>query len=119
MAITAENFEPLAIAHSTTWQLLASDISHQTLRAQLARQLCPPMFGMDEPGMSDEEIRAAAGRDAKLNAEYQTCLPALTGRRWSRLSEHEQLLARHYSDLVSFTPDGKGDFEVQFQEDSQ
>ncbi|EBR4458227.1 hypothetical protein LZO37_004325 [Salmonella enterica] len=83
MAITAENVEPQAIAHSTTWQLLASDIC----------QLCPPMFRMDEPGMSDEKIRAAAGRDAKPNAEYQTCLPALTGRRWSSLSEHEQLLA--------------------------
>lgn len=126
VAITGENFEPLATAHSATWQQLASDVCHQALRAQLARQLHTPMFGtadqlfgLDDLGMSDEEIRAAAERDATLNVEYLASLPALAGRRWSSLSEYEQLLARHYSDRVSFTPDGEGDFVVQVTKDGQ
>lgn len=123
VAITAENFEPLATAHSATWQQLASDVCHQALRAQLARQLLPPIFGpadqLFEPvdlGASDEEIRAAAERDTHLNVEYLLSLKALSGRRWSSLSEHEQLLARHYSDRTSFTPDGEGDFVVSLKE---
>lgn len=120
VAITAENFEQLASVHSVTWQQLASHACHQALRAQLERQLHPPMFGPADQlfesvdlGASDEEIRAAAERDTHLNVEYQINLKELTGRRWSSLSEHEQLLAHHYSDRISFTPDGEGDFTVQ------
>ncbi|MCM6077358.1 hypothetical protein M4B25_20080 [Klebsiella pneumoniae] len=47
--------------------------------------------------------------------EYKALLPNLKGKLYSALSPQEQEVALYYSDheqLVSFTPDGKGDFTV-------
>ena len=118
-AITAQRFETLATEHSLIWQQYPAERCRTALRAQLSRQLHEPMFGtadqlfgMQDVGMSDEEIRAAAERDAKLDVEYKASLPKLAGRLWSTLSEHEQVLARHYSDKIGFKPNGQGEFEV-------
>ncbi|MBU9809437.1 hypothetical protein J1785_06725 [Rahnella sp. SL6] len=118
-AITARRFETLATVHSATWQQYPAERCRTALRAQLSRQLresifctTDQLFGMKDLGMSDEEIRAAEERDAHLNVEYLASLPALAGRLWSTLSEHEQVLACHYSDQIGFTPHGQGDFVV-------
>jgi len=119
-AISADRFELLAAEHSATWQQFPSESCRTALRDRLSRKLKLPMFGTsdvlfeeDDFGMTDEERRAAVIRESQQDAAYRAELPALHGRLYGALSQHEQILARHYDDRVSFTPDGKGDFVVQ------
>ena len=119
-AISADRFELLAAEHSATWQQYPSESCRTAMRDRLNRKLKLPMFGTsdvlfeeDDFGMTEEERRAAVLRERQQDAAYRAELPALEGRLYSTLSQHEQTLARHYDDRVSFTPDGKGDFVVQ------
>lgn len=122
VAISSERFEQLAAEHSPTWQQYPSESCRKAVRERLGRKLKLPMFGIsdvlfgsDDIGMTDEERRAAIAQEKQQDAEYRAKLPTLHGRQYSTLSEHEQVLARHYDDCVSFTPDGKGDFLVRVQ----
>lgn len=119
-AISADRFELLAAEHSATWQQYPSESCRTAMRDRLNRKLKLPMFGTsdvlfeeDDFGMTEEERRAAVLRERQQDAAYRAELPALDGRLYYTLSQHEQILARHYDDRVSFTPDGKGDFLVQ------
>lgn len=119
-AISADRFELLAAEHSATWQQYPSESCRTAMRDRLNRKLKLPMFGTsdvlfeeDDFGMTDEERRAAVLRERQQDAAYRAELPALDGRLYYTLSQHEQTLARHYDDRVSFTPNGKGDFVVQ------
>ncbi|EAA5259344.1 hypothetical protein DP804_23125 [Salmonella enterica subsp. enterica] len=61
-------------------------------------------------------MRAAAERDTVREVEYRAMLPALHGRQYGTLNPQEKALANRYSDRVSFTPDGQGDFTVVVRE---
>jgi len=73
----------------------------------------------DDFGMTAEDRKESAERDKRLDADYRASLPLLQDRLYSSLTTREQTLARHYSDRVSFTPDGQGDFVVQVTEAAQ
>jgi hypothetical protein len=114
-AISADRFELLAEEHSATWQQYPTESCRTALRERLSRKLKLPIFGTsdvlfegDDFGMAEEERQAAILRERQQDAAYRAELPALHGRQYSSLSQHEQTLARHYDDRVSFTPDGKG-----------
>ncbi|EML5381249.1 hypothetical protein HWQ17_22940 (plasmid) [Enterobacter pasteurii] len=90
------------------------------LRDRLSRKLKLSMFSTidvlfeeDDFGMTDEERWAAVLRERQQDAAYRAELPALHGHLYHTLSQHEQALARHYDDRISFTLDGKGDFVAQ------
>ena len=71
------------------------------------------LLSLTEEDATDEDIRAAAERDTVREVEYRAALPALHNRQFSTLNQHEKALAQLYSDRVSFTPDGVGDFLVK------
>jgi len=71
------------------------------------------LFSLTEEDATDEDIRAAAERDTVRGVEYRA---ALHNRQFSTLSQHEKALAQLYSDRVSFTPDGGGDFVTSVTE---
>ncbi|MHC0466962.1 hypothetical protein [Kosakonia cowanii] len=127
-AITPDNFDALAQAHSHTWQNYPSELCRKALYEQLRKmrnELQDPMFSTydqlfpeDDFGMSAEEEQALREERKRLNGEYIASLPALNGRLYSGLSHHEKTLALHYTKRVSFEPDGNGDFTVLINADN-
>lgn len=127
-AISAENFDVVAQAHSQTWQNCPSETCRKALYAQLIQmrfELQDPMFTTDSElfptydfGMSPEEEQAARDERKRLNAEYIASLPDLNGRLYSSLSSRELTLAHHYTKSVSYEPDGNGDFRVLVNADN-
>ncbi|PWK94624.1 hypothetical protein C7431_110120 [Pantoea allii] len=125
-AIFGERFEKLAAEHSETWQQLHSENCRAALRGQLGDRVKEPMYGTfselfydEDFDTTDEDRKAPEARDRQRDADYRAGLPLLHGRLYSALNGHEQMLARHYDRLVSFTPDGQGDFVVQVAEAAQ
>lgn len=125
-AIGAFGFEKLACEYSETWQQLAGERCHTAMTEQLKNQLFSPIFSTtqrlftaNEFEMSEEEYRAAKEHDAQLDVQYRENLSALAGRLYSTLDDHEKILVKHYRRMVSFTPEGNGDFVVQLAEDRQ
>ena len=117
-AITTVHFEILAGEFSETWQQLPSGRCRSAIREKLESRVSEPLrlFSLTEEDATDEDIRAAAERDTVREVEYRAALPALHNRQFSTLSQHEKALAQLYSDRVSFTPDGAGDFVVSVTE---
>ncbi|WP_300002272.1 hypothetical protein [uncultured Cedecea sp.] len=123
--IVAPSFERLAGEHSATWQSLSS----KTCRVELIKRLreehsgllseteCQ-LFGYDYGGMTDEQLQEKEAEDKQKDTEFRGGLPSLAGRMYSSLSEHEKLLVRYYHKNINFTPDGQGDFKIQYQEDN-
>ncbi|OWY74510.1 hypothetical protein [Pantoea sp. AMG 501] len=125
-AIFGERFEKLAAEHSETWQQLPSENCRAALRGQLGDRVKEPMYGTyselfydEDFDTTDEDKKSPEARDRQRDADYRAALPLLHGRLYSALNDHEKLLARHYDRLVSFTPDGQGDFVVQVAEAAQ
>lgn len=118
-AITADRFDVLATEHSETWQLFSAPTSRTAILDRLKQRLHEPfvygLFESDNFGMSDEEIRASAERDAQLDVTYKQQLTGLQGRLYSTLSAHEKELIHCYSDRAGYVPDGRGDFLVELQ----
>ncbi|ELY2498069.1 hypothetical protein ROL03_20030 [Cronobacter sakazakii] len=114
-AITTVSFEQLAGELSATWQQFTSELCRRAIRERIKSRLAEPlsMFSQTDEDASDEEIRAAAERDTHREVEYRHALPALQDRTFSSLSTHEKALINLYSDRISFTPDGSGDFVIQ------
>lgn len=117
-AVTTVRFEQLAGELSATWQQLTSEICRRAIRERLESRLAEPLrlFSLTDEEAGDEDIRAAAERDTAREVEYRVALPALQDRQFSTLSQHEKALTQLYSDRVSFTPDGAGDYVVSLTE---
>ena len=117
-AITTVRFESLAGEFSDTWRQLPSGRCRSAIRERLESRVSEPLrlFSLTEENATDEDIRAAAERDTVREVEYRAALSALQHRQFSTLSQHEKALAQLYSDRVSFTPDGAGDFVVSLTE---
>lgn len=117
-AITTVRFESLAGEFSDTWQQLPCGRCRSAIRERLESRVSEPLrlFSPTEENATDEDIRAAAERDTVREVEYRAALQALQNRQFSTLSQHEKALAQLYSDRVSFTPDGAGDFVVSLTE---
>ncbi|KEY40000.1 hypothetical protein [Pantoea agglomerans] len=125
-AVFGERFEKLAAEYSETWQQLPSENCRLALRSHLGTKIVEPVFGTysdlfeaDDLGMTAEDRKESVERDKRLDADYRASLTLLQDRLYSSLTTREQTLARHYSDRVSFTPDGQGDFVVQVTEAAQ
>ncbi|SNY79796.1 hypothetical protein [Enterobacter sp. CC120223-11] len=123
--ITEYNFEKLAAGHSDTWQRLSDERCHTVMKERLKQRLWMPVFGpaaqlftADDFDMNEDELRAARAHDKDLARQYRESLPALDGRAYSTLNDHEQSLALYYTSHISFTPDGQGDFTVVYSEPS-
>lgn len=119
VAISSGKFEQLAAEHSPTWEQYPSDNCRQAVRDKLSHKLKYPivdardvLFDLEDLAINGEEIRNQIEREKQQDTDYQAVLPTLNGRKFATLSLHEQALARHYEDRVSFTPDGVGDFTV-------
>lgn len=117
-AITTVRFDSLAGEFSETWQQLPSGRCRSAIRERLESRVSEPLrlFSLTEENAPDEDSRAAAERDTVREVEYRAALPALHNRLFSTLSQHEKALAQLYSDRVTFTPDGAGDFVVSVTE---
>ena len=125
--IHSKNFNEMAERHSPLWKTFTSNVCRDAIRSVLKRDLennlLNDLFGWSEAFTEEEKEREEKERNQK-DKEYRKSLHFLDGRLYSSLSEQEQNIAVYYSEhgsFVSFTPDGKDDFQVQVQlrEDGQ
>lgn len=124
--IHSKNFNEMAERHSPLWKTLpatsAGMLSVRCLNG-IWRIICSMIFWLVRSLHGGREGAGRKGKESK-DKEYRKSLHFLDGRLYSSLSEQEQNIAVYYSEhgsFVSFTPDGKDDFQVQVQlrEDGQ
>ncbi|HBY9439963.1 MULTISPECIES: hypothetical protein [Klebsiella/Raoultella group] len=116
--IHTRNFVEKAELYSPLWRTFTNDVCREAIRKSLEPRLREHLFN-DLFGFStaftEEENEREAQENMEKEKEYKALLPNLKGKLYSALSPQEQEVALYYSDheqLVSFTPDGKGDFTV-------